>query len=293
MDEEDNELNYPGLMRAAGTPSTDHKDALKRSARPAISLLRYLCCEYDGGDKKGIMGELNGFGAAFCAMNIPQLRMARLDVHVGKGDTDSGSRGGSKDDACHLLALVFARHTDTDQDTPKPIKIRDLLPSPACQKEFEAWLGLNGSPDVRRAIKDNTSGNSGGAVDGSASSFAKAAAVAAEPRPSVNDEEEDEDDVLGAFGKKKTVKKSHAGSPTQGMARARNMSGGAAAPIFDPDGKPTRWRDTQMASETKDRVGGAIFIEEEVSLLFVSPWLTVWYLSNLFFPFLVNREKGP
>jgi hypothetical protein len=168
------------------------------------------------------------------------------------------------------------------------------LPSPACQKEFEAWLGLNGSPDVRRAIKDNTSGNSGGAIDGSSSSFAKAAAVAAETRPSVNDEEEDEDDdVLGAFGKKKPVKKSHAGSPTQGMARARNMSGGAAAPIFDPDGKPTRWRDTQMASETQDRFGGAIFIEEEVSLLFVSPWLTVWYLSNLFFPFLVNREKGP
>lgn len=265
MEEDESELDFPGLLRAAGCPSTDHKDALKRSARPAISLLRYLCCEFDGSSRKGIMGELNGFASAFCALNVPQLRMARLDVHVGKGDSDGGNRGGSKDDACHLLALVLARHTDTDQDTPKPLKIQELLPSPACQKEFETWLGLNGSPDVRRAIKDNSSGGAAaatGAVDGGASSFLKMAVTA---RTSMQEEEEDDEDVLGAFGKKKTSKRTASSATNSTVSDRKRMSGVADAPLFDSDGKPTRWCDTQMASETQDRLGGAIFIEEEVS----------------------------
>ena len=41
MEDEDLEnMNLVGLLRAAGCPSTDHKDSLKRSARPTISLLR-------------------------------------------------------------------------------------------------------------------------------------------------------------------------------------------------------------------------------------------------------------
>ena len=248
-----------GLLRAAGCPSTDHK-ALKRSARPAISLLRYLCCEFDGAAKEGVMGELNGFATAFCALNVMQLRMARFDVHVGGEGEAAGSRGGSKDDACHLLALVLARHTDSDMDTPKPIGVEALLTSRASQKEFEAWLGSVG-PDVRRAIKVNASG-AGAAVaadDAGASSFLKAAAAA-------NDEDDDKNDLLGAFGKKgKTVKGSD--EAAEGAARSRGKSEKVAAPIFDPDGKPTRWCDTQMASETQDRCGGAIFIEEEVSFI--------------------------
>ena len=48
MDDDDlANVNLYRLIRAAGCPSTDHKDSLKRSARPAISLLRYLCLKYD------------------------------------------------------------------------------------------------------------------------------------------------------------------------------------------------------------------------------------------------------
>ena len=254
-----------GLLRAAGCPSTDHK-ALKRSARPAMSLLRYLCCEFDGAAQQGVMGELNGFATAFCALNVMQLRLARFDIHVGGDGEAAGSRGGSKDDACHLLALVLARHTDSDMDTPKPIGVGELLPSLASQREFEAWLGVNGSPDVRRAIRENASGGAAAvvAVDGvGASSYLKAATVA-------NDDDDDEDDVLGAFGKKTNSAKGSDDAAT-GAARARGKSERAAAPVFDPNGKPTRWCDTQMASETQDRCGGAIFIEEEVrsSILFV------------------------
>ena len=265
-------LNLCGLLRAAGCPSTDHKDSLKRSARPAISLLRYLCLEFDkGGGRADIMGELNGFASAFCALNTPQLRLARMDVHVGKGDNESGARGGSKDDACHLLALVLARHTDTDYETPKPIKIGDLLPSPACQKEFEAWLGQNGSPDVRRAIKDNSAGSDGGGgMVPDNSSFIKAPSsynVTAE-------DDEDDDDVLGAFGKQKEASKktSAAAATSSGQGKPSGRGAAPPAPAFDPNGKPTRWSDTQMASEIKERIGGAIFIEEEVSS--ASSWLS-------------------
>ena len=256
--DEENECQYSGLMRAAGCPSTDHKDALKRTARPAISMLRYLCCEFDG--SKGVMGELNGFASAFCALNVLQLRMVRLDVHVGKGDADGGSRGGSKDDACHLLALVFTRHTDTDQETPKPLLISDLLPSPECQNEFVTWLGLNVSSDVRMAIQNNCSDATGGAaVVSCASLFANAAATTM-PSMQANEEEDD------AFGKKKLTKKSSATDNGSRGVGYRSLSGGVATPVLDAAGKPTRWCDTQMASETRDRVGGTIFIEEEVSL---------------------------
>lgn len=74
------------------------------------------------------MGELNGFAECLCGMNVPQLRTLRIDIHIGKGDNESGSRGGSKDDACALLAMLLARHTDTDYETPKPLKMKDFLP---------------------------------------------------------------------------------------------------------------------------------------------------------------------
>eukprot|EP00585_Thalassiosira_rotula_P003675 CAMPEP_0196152916 /NCGR_PEP_ID=MMETSP0910-20130528/36345_1 /TAXON_ID=49265 /ORGANISM="Thalassiosira rotula, Strain GSO102" /LENGTH=202 /DNA_ID=CAMNT_0041416619 /DNA_START=21 /DNA_END=626 /DNA_ORIENTATION=- len=136
MEDEDlSHMTLYGLLRAAGCPSTDHKDSLKRSARPAMSLLRYLCLEFDEASStpgvsngtNNILGELNGFASALCALNIPQLRTLRLEIHIGKGESESGSRGGSKDDACHLLALILARHTDTDYETPKPIDVKVFL----------------------------------------------------------------------------------------------------------------------------------------------------------------------
>ena len=60
------------------------------------------------------------------ALDVPRLRTMRLEVHIGKGDgDDGGSRGGSKDDACHLLALVLARHTDPDGVSDEPVAAAD------------------------------------------------------------------------------------------------------------------------------------------------------------------------
>ena len=280
------DMNLVGLLRAAGSPSTDHKDSLKRSARPTISLLRYMCLEFEA--EKGqdmntsILGGLNGFAGALCALNVPQLRTAKFDIHIGKGDNESGSRGGSKDDACHLLALILAKHTDTDYETPKPLKLQDFLPESTSQAEFETWLGENATPEVRRKVKDNMAvAESGAAISPSASaSDGKRLSVGFgggkdNPFGDVSDEDSDEDgdgeDVVGIFGKKGEPSRRNlmagggGGNKEKGGAKTGGGGGGA-----DANGKPTRWTETTMATENlKASASPAIFAEEEVSYTFI------------------------
>lgn len=288
MEDEDlSNMTLYGMLRAAGCPSTDHKDSLKRSARPAISLLRYLCLDFERTNTASpnlFVGELNGFAQALCALNIPQLRTLRLDIHIGKGDNESGSRGGSKDDACHLMALILARHTDTDYETPKPVNIKDFLPAGETRAEFDNWLNScdSVSPEVRKMIQDNISAaassgggrgrrSSGGAV---APTTAVTATSAANPFDGEGGDDDDDDDVLGVFGSK---------SSTKGPKRSKSLlveggvdgveivtglgggtrSGGASSSAAAlTDGKPTQWSQTQMASVTER---SSIFLEEEVS----------------------------
>jgi hypothetical protein len=289
-DEELENMNLVGLLRAAGCPSTDHKDSLKRSARPTISLLRYLCLDFGrdapslGGKNASagmLFGELNGFASALCALNVPQLRTLRFDIHVGRGsDGDMGfvasSRGGSKDDACHLLALILTRHTDTDHETPKPLKVQDFLPEANSQAEFKSWLEENASPDVRRAIKENIAAASssggkdharGGGGGRAANATSAAGAVGkgggGRDRNPFDDDDDVDKDFLEVFGKK-----SSPGPPSQAktVKALGGELGGGMLGTFMPGDKPTRWSETQMASET-ERASGAIFIEEEVGTL--------------------------
>lgn len=286
MEDEDlSNMTLYGMLRAAGCPSTDHKDSLKRSARPAISLLRYLCLDFERTNSTAplFVGELNGFAQALCALNIPQLRTLRLDIHIGKGDNESGSRGGSKDDACHLMALILARHTDTDYETPKPVNIKDFLPAGETRTEFDNWLNScdSVSPEVRKMIQDNISAAaSGGGGRGRSSgggAVAATAAVTASSTAKVFDDndgdDDDDDDVLGVFGSK---------SSSKGPKRSKSLlveggidgveivtgfgggtkSSGASSSAALTDGKPTQWSQTQMASVTER---ASIFLEEEVS----------------------------
>ena len=315
-DEELEGMNLVGLLRATGCPSTDHKDSLKRSARPTISLLRYLCLDFGvsqpslhssssksgGGGKNAakfdfVTEELNGFASALCALNIPQLRTMRLDIHIGKGDdsssgsgaggnaimeslvmNSSSSRGGSKDDACALLALILTRHTDTDCETPKPLKMQDFLPEKLTQAEFEAWLGENASPDVRRVIhsneKESISGGSGGgpvvinkaltgAVVGKSVSKLGVSVVAAKgssggnsrnPFTNDNDDDDVDDDVRGLPNFDKGL-----GSKSKNVNEVTSWDEFVTLVTGE---KPTRWAETQMATETS-RASGAMFLEEE------------------------------
>ena len=54
------------------------------------------------------------------------------------------------------------------------------------------------------------------------------------------------------------------------------------APDYSSSGKPMRWAETKMASET-ERASGAIFVAEEVSchLSFVCACLTHWIVTLL------------
>jgi len=273
MEDEDlANMTLYGMLRAAGCPSTDHKDSLKRSARPAISLLRYLCLEFDQNNAKNLfLGELNGFGQALCALNVPQLRTLRLDIHIGKGDNESGSRGGSKDDACHLCALILARHTDTDYETPKPINIKDVLPAGETRAEFENWLASCPSvtSEVRRMIQENISAAAGGGRKKVGTDAVAAAATnAASAQPLFNNENSDhgdDDDVLGVFGKQSVNRKQSKsllfdGDMDGGVEIVTGLGGGTKA--SNADGKPTQWSQTQMASAT-ERASISIFLEEE------------------------------
>jgi hypothetical protein len=55
LEEDDEALSeIHGLMQACGSPSTEHDNALKRSARHSMMLLKYLVCDYvemEGGHK--------------------------------------------------------------------------------------------------------------------------------------------------------------------------------------------------------------------------------------------------
>ena len=239
-----------GLLSASGCPSTDHKEALKRSARPAISLLRYLCLEFDGAG--GITGEPNGFACALCALDVARLRTMRLELHIGRGDGDGGgTRGGSKDDACALLALVLARHTDPDGGSPDPVSASDLLPEPRVRAEFERWLGENAGQDARRAIRENAeaAARPGGP--------AKAAAGGED-----DGDEHDEDDVLGVFGIGKRGGPSDSSKPGGGGPARPGQKPHAQQTPAAPAGPPTAWSQTSMA-EKRERASGAIFLEEE------------------------------
>ena len=191
-----------------------------------------------------LLGGIYGFAAALCTLNVPQLRILRLDIHIVKEDNESGSRGVSKDDAFNLLALLLARHTDKDYETPKPLKIQDFLPELRSQAEFETWMGEN-IPDIRIAVKENLEVSSGGA--------SKPLTVVAVARgggmPSFDDGEDKDGDVLG-----------------KGIGSQYNneyMGGSEAKRGFSGDGKPTRWTETYMASETETEMAqGEIFLEE-------------------------------
>lgn len=272
MEDEDlANMTLYGMLRAAGCPSTDHKDSLKRSARPAISLLRYLCLEFGRPNNTNnlFLGEMNGFGQALCALNVPQLRTLRLDIHIGKGDNESGSRGGSKDDACHLCALILARHTDTDYETPKPVNIKDFLPAGETRAEFESWLATCQSvgSEVRKMIAAGGSGGRKKANEAVAAAVIKPSPAQVSSALEDNDDDDEDDDVLGVFGQQPPAKKQSKsllfdGDMDGGVEIVAGLGGGTKATAGG--GKPTQWSQTQMASVTEI---ASIFLEEEVSTI--------------------------
>ena len=141
-----------GLLQACGTPSVEHDQMLKRSARHAMNLLKFLVCDFveDGGHTG--QNNLNLFARAFCSLPVDRYKFMSLDLHV-VGD----QRGGAKEDASHVMVQLLCHHMAEDGETHSPLAISDLLLTPSAQQAFELWCTQNTTKEQQVTIKDNAS----------------------------------------------------------------------------------------------------------------------------------------
>ena len=145
--------NMYGLLQATGSPSVEHDHMLKRSARHAMSLLKFLVCDFveDGGAAPSPgQPNLNLFAQSFCSLPVDKYRFMSLDLHI-VGD----QRGGAKEDASHVMALLLCYHMAEDGETPSPMAKQDLLASPMAQQAFDLWCSQNLSKEKQAKMKKN------------------------------------------------------------------------------------------------------------------------------------------
>jgi hypothetical protein len=128
-----------GLLQACGSPSNEHEHMLKRSARPAMALLKYIVCDFaefkNGTKVQPDPKQLNPFAHCFCSLLPSQLSHMRLELHV-----DGDKRGGAKDDACHVISLLVTRHLADDGETTQYMPLETLIPSKQARVVYAAWL---------------------------------------------------------------------------------------------------------------------------------------------------------
>jgi len=139
-----------GLLQACGTPSVEHDHMLKRSARHAMNLLKFLVCDFveDGGNSG--KNSLNLFAQAFCSLPMDRYKFLSLDLHI-VGD----QRGGAKEDASHIMVQLLCFHMQEDGETPSPLSITDLLLTSPAQQAFELWCTQNTTKDQQTMMKEN------------------------------------------------------------------------------------------------------------------------------------------
>ena len=235
-----------GLLQACGSPSVEHDNMLKRSARHAMTLLKFLVCEFveSGGASKD---ELNLFAQCFCSFPVDKYRYMSLDLHL-IGD----QRGGAKEAACAVMVLLLTRHMLEDGETPSPISTDDLLASPQARKAFDVWCtqGKNTTKQQLEQIKANAQkrvenlkkqeaaelGSPGGGPDADRGGLADVDDDVMED--SDDDDEIDEDDALAAFKRRK---------------KTGRMDAAHSNDLDDTYGPALRWEDSQLYREQRAR----------------------------------------
>jgi len=136
-----------GLLQACGTPSVEHDHMLKRSARHAMSLLKFLVIDFvEEGETSG----LNLFAQAFCSFPVDKYGYMSLDLHL-IGD----QRGGAQEDACEVMVLLLTKHLQEDGETPSPLSKEDLLASQQAQQAFDLWVAQHASKSQQGLIRAN------------------------------------------------------------------------------------------------------------------------------------------
>ena len=270
-DEDLSSMNLYGLLQACGTPSShDSNSALKRSARNAMNLLKFLVCDFADKvngrpvpletDPKTGAKELNGFAHALCCCTVPQLLLMRPDLHLaGEGD----ARGGAKDDCCQVLALALSRHVAEDGETPDPLALEEILRNPAARNAFTGWLTSRADREVFMAVKRaraDAKGQKGGSPRGSPGG-------APEPKRKTktrvtfteDDDDEDDEDILDGFKQKRRgagAASANAQSQENQFNRYQRKDGRSQAEPEPELGPPTKWADSQLARE--QRVDGML-----------------------------------
>jgi hypothetical protein len=258
---------YHGLLQACSTPSTDHQGGLKRSARNAMNLVKYLACDHadladgepvpSGFDAKSGQQELSPFAYALCSMKPAQLKIANFDAHLkttSYNSEDGNARSGAKSEACQVLVLLFSRHFDplaTDGNSSTPTLImHDLLPSQAAKQAFENWMVQNVSKDVQNIVRSRATKSI--LVTDLLTPKGNNAA-----NPFADDQIEVDIDVMGAF-KKRDLTQVERKAIADAEAHANEQLDGLGIKLYKKDDAlfestgnepPTTWRDSKLAKK--------------------------------------------
>lgn len=174
-DSADERRHFYGILQAAGMTSdnhsstnnsSSHKEALKRSARQSMNLLKWLIMEWkeipdNSGSGASIQSGgiyLNMFAKAFVSLPIQHYKYMNLHLHVCGDENDH--RGGAKEDACLIISFILCHHRTETSDRLSPVLIEEFLPSPVAQQAYDLWSARTGNAHLTSAqqelLKKNT-----------------------------------------------------------------------------------------------------------------------------------------
>jgi hypothetical protein len=162
FDEDNNEniderRHFYGLLQAAGMTS-DSKETLKRSARQAMNLLKWLLIDWKEVAPNGSSNNdtINMFGKAFVSLPVVHYKHMNLHLHVTGNEHDH--RGGAKEDACSIIAFILSYHRTETYERAAPVLLEEVVLSPVAQQSYELWSarpGTNLSSPQQELIKKN------------------------------------------------------------------------------------------------------------------------------------------
>lgn len=160
---------YYGLLFAAGMKS-DSGVGLKRSARHAMNLLKWLLIDWrDGTDtnhntnnnNSSSSDSLNLFARAFLSLPVQYYKHLQLNLHVTGDD-----RGGAKEDACTIVVLLLCHHLQPESSQggdgtgllpQQPVLLEELVTTPVAQQAYDLWSArANLTAKQQELIKKNT-----------------------------------------------------------------------------------------------------------------------------------------
>jgi hypothetical protein len=155
---------FYGLLQAAGMIS-DQKDTLKRSARQAMNLVKWLMVDWQevssssssNVNQNSTTEAINMFGKAFVSLPVVHYKHMNLHLHVTGNENDH--RGGAKEDACCMISFILCHHRTETYERMAPVLLEEVVPSPVAQQAYDLWSARPGSHLTtvqQELIKKNT-----------------------------------------------------------------------------------------------------------------------------------------